>query len=216
MDMGRRGKYIVIDLEPADRSLLIHLGMSGRLYVCPTGDAVDKYAHTVFLLDDGNEFRFSDPRKFGHVYFVPDRESILGRLGPEPLSEAFTVEWLAENLARRKRAIKPLLMEQQFIAGLGNIYTDESLHRAGIDPRRAANSLGIADVLALHASIRYVLFQAIEKNGTSFDWVYPEGNMQEQLAVYGRGGEICQRCGSTIVKIFLAQRGTHYCPGCQS
>ncbi|MBN1316271.1 MAG: bifunctional DNA-formamidopyrimidine glycosylase/DNA-(apurinic or apyrimidinic site) lyase [Anaerolineales bacterium] len=214
--MGRRGKYITTDLNPADRSLLFHLGMSGRLAVYPAGESPDKHAHTIICLDNGRELRFSDARKFGRIYFVSDRASILGRLGPEPLSEAFSKTWLVENLARRKRAIKPLLLEQNFIAGLGNIYTDEVLHRSGIDPRRPANSLNLAEASALHASIRYVLTKAIERNGTSFDWVYPDGNMQEYLAVYGRGGELCYRCGKTIEKIVLAQRGTHFCPGCQT
>lgn len=214
--MGRRAKYMTVDLLPADRTLVFHLGMSGRLYLSSPDAAGDKHAHTIITLDNGSELRFSDPRKFGRVYFVKDRGVLLDRLGPEPLSVDFSPAWLAENLSKHKRAIKPLLMEQSFIAGLGNIYTDESLHRARIDPRRPANSLTAAQTEGLHASIQAVLCQAIESKGTSFDWVYPEGNMQENLNVYGRAGEVCRTCGTPIVKIVLAQRGTHFCPHCQT
>ena len=213
--VGRRGKYVVIELDPADRTLLIHLRMSGRLSIVPAGTLPDPYAHTVLALDDGHELRFSDARKFGQLTLPADPEQILAKLGPEPLSPRFTAGWLAEALAARRRAIKPLLLEQSFIAGLGNIYADEVLFRAGVDPRRPANSLAGGEVARLHSAIRQVLQEAIDHQGTSLDWVYPEGGMEARLQVYRRGGEPCVRCGTPIERIVLGQRGTHYCPSCQ-
>lgn len=213
--LSRRAKYLLIHLEPADRTLIIHLGMSGRLSIVCSREAADRYAHTVLALDDGNELRFSDTRKFGRLYWLADPESLLGKLGPEPLSQSFTVQWLIEALSRRKRAIKPLLLEQTWIAGLGNIYADESLFRAGLDPRRPANTLSPAEAAALHAGIREVLAEAIQHQGTSFDWVYPDGRMQSRLQVYGRQGDSCAACGTPIERIVLGQRGTHFCPRCQ-
>ncbi len=213
--LGRRGKYIIITLEPADRTLLVHLRMSGRLLVVPPDAPPDKHAHTILELDNGYQLHFSDTRKFGRFYLLADPQTVLGKLGPEPLSDLFSADWLAEQLGRRRRAIKPLIMEQSFIAGLGNIYADESLHRAGVDPRRPANSLLLAEVIALQASIQQVLAEAIEHQGTSLDWVYPEGEMQLRLRVYGRGGQPCVACGTPVERIVLGQRGTHFCPHCQ-
>jgi formamidopyrimidine-DNA glycosylase len=214
--VGRRGKFLVFALDPPDRTLLIHLRMSGRLSVVPAGAEPDPYAHTILTLDDDRELRFSDVRKFGQLYLPADPAEILGKLGPEPLSPEFTPRWLAAALARRRRAVKPLLLEQTFIAGLGNIYTDEVLFRARVDPRRPADSLGESEVRRLHAAIREVLREAIDHQGTSLDWVYPEGGMEDRLQVYGRADEPCVRCGTPIERIVLGQRGTHFCPSCQS
>jgi formamidopyrimidine-DNA glycosylase len=216
MRVGRRGKFIVFELDPSDRTLLIHLRMSGRLAVVSADAPPDPYAHTVLTLDNDHELRFSDTRKFGQLYLPADPEDILGKLGPEPLSVAFTPAWLTEALARRRRAIKPLLLEQSFVAGLGNIYTDEVLFRAAVDPRRPANTLTECEVERLHRSIREVLQEAIDHQGTSLDWVYPEGGMQERLLVYARAGEPCVCCETPIERIVLGQRGTHCCPSCQS
>ncbi len=213
--MARRGKYLVLDLEPAGRTLLIHLGMSGRLLTAAPDADPDKYAHTVLSMDNGRQLRFSDARKFGRLYLLADPRTVLGRLGPEPLSDAFSAGWLTEQLARRRRAIKPLIMEQSFIAGIGNIYADEALHRAGLEPRRPANSLAPAEADALHGGIQAVLAEAIEHGGTSLDWVYPGGKMQMRLRVYGRTGRPCLACGSSIERIVLGQRSTHFCPCCQ-
>jgi formamidopyrimidine-DNA glycosylase len=216
MRVGRRGKFIVFELDPSDRTLLIHLRMSGRLAVVSADAPPDPYAHTVLTLDNNHELRFSDTRKFGQLYLLADPEEILGKLGPEPLSDEFTPAWLTEALARRRRAIKPLLLEQSFVAGLGNIYTDEVLFRAAVDPRRPANTLTECEVERLHESIRAVLQEAIDHQGTSLDWVYPEGGMQERLLVYGRTGEPCVCCETPVERIVLGQRGTHFCPSCQS
>jgi formamidopyrimidine-DNA glycosylase len=214
--LGRRGKYVIIHLEPSDLTILIHLRMSGRLEVLASDAPPDKHAHTALLLDNGQQLRFSDTRKFGRLLVLADPETVLGKLGVEPLSDAFTVDWLTERMAKRKRMVKALLMDQEFIAGLGNIYADESLYRAGVDPRRPANSLGPAELARLHAGIQDVLGEAIEHQGTSLDWVYPGGEMQLRLHVYGRGGEFCVACGTEIQRIVLGQRGTHFCPVCQN
>lgn len=213
--LGRRGKYIIIYLEPSDQTILIHLRMSGRLDLLPANAPADKHAHTVLVLDDGQHLRFSDTRKFGRLIMTANPQTVLGKLGVEPLSESFTVDWLIERMARRKRGIKALLLDQSFIAGLGNIYTDESLYRSGVDPRRLANSLDPAELTRLHVSIQGVLAEAIDHQGTSLDWVYPGGEMQLRLHVYGRGGEPCAACGAIIQRILLGQRGTHFCPVCQ-
>ena len=213
--LGRRGKYIISYLDPADQTVLIHLRMSGRLEVMSVDAPEDKHAHTTLVLDDGRALRFSDTRKFGRLILTSDPETVLGKLGVEPLSESFTVDWLSEGVARRKRQIKSLLLDQSFVAGLGNIYTDEALFRAGVDPRRPAKSLVLAELAKLHANIQTVLGEAIEHQGTSLDWVYPGGEMQSRLLVYSRGGEGCAICGTPIERIVLGQRGTHFCPTCQ-
>lgn len=215
VEVGRRGKYLVFTLEPSDRTLFIHLMMSGRLGVFSADEPLDKHDHTIFELDDGRQLRFNDTRKFGRVYLVANAKKVVGKLGPEPLGESFTVDWLAERLSQRTRVIKALLMEQSFLAGIGNIYADEILFRAKIDPRRAAHQLAPEEAAALHRAIREVLTEAIEYQGTSFDWVYPEGGMQERLRVYGRAGEPCLVCGHEIQRVVLVQRGTHLCPRCQ-
>jgi formamidopyrimidine-DNA glycosylase len=213
--LGRRGKYLILDLKPAGRTLLIHLGMSGRLLTVAPGADPDKYAHTALSLDNGRQLQFSDARKFGRLYLLADPQTVLGRLGPEPLSDAFSAGWLAAQLARRRRAVKPLIMEQSFVAGIGNIYADEALHRAGLDPRRPANSLAPVEAEALHGGIQAVLAEAIEHGGTSLDWVYPGGGMQMRLRVYRQTGRPCLACGSPIQRIVLGQRSTHFCPSCQ-
>jgi formamidopyrimidine-DNA glycosylase len=214
--VGRRGKFVVFELDPPDRTLLIHLRMSGRLSVVRADEPADPYAHTTLALDNNHELWFSDTRKFGQLFLPADRDLVLGRLGPEPLSTDFTPAWLAGALAGRRRAIKPLLMEQTFIAGLGNIYTDEVLFRARIHPLRPANSLAAAEGERLYDAIRQVLREAIDHQGTTLDWVYRDGNMQERLQVYGRQKKPCVRCETPIERIVLGQRGTSFCPSCQS
>jgi formamidopyrimidine-DNA glycosylase len=168
-----------------------------------------------WTLDDGRRLLFCDARKFGRIIFTHDLASFTGVLGLEPLDAAFTIDALARVLAARRRRIKPLLLDQTVIAGLGNIYTDEALFRAGLHPLTPSGTIRRAQVAALHAAIRDVLRLGIRRNGTSIDWVYPGGRMQDHLQVYGREGEPCRRCGSTIRAIRVGQRGTHICPKCQ-
>lgn len=215
----RRGKYLVFELDQ-DEVLIIHLKMSGQLSVRPAGEPADKYVHTVFALDGGDELRFRDMRKFGRVYLVTDADRVLGQLGPEPLSDAFTVTWLARQLGRRRRVLKPLLLDQTFIAGIGNIYADEALFRAAIRPDRHSNSLEEEEVTALHEAIQTVLRLGIQRQGASIDGAYRQpdgtgGQMQESFAAYGRTGQPCLRCEGIIERIVLGGRSTHFCANCQ-
>lgn len=199
--------------------------MSGDIRVepCagPDGQTLAVQPHDRLLVDfwderpEGLRMAFNDARKFGRVWLESDPQAVLGRLGPEPLADDFTAELLYARLHGLKRALKPLLLDQAFIAGLGNIYTDEALHLAGIHPLRSAASVTPAEAQALWGSIRGVLEEGIRRNGASFDWVYRGGEFQNYFHVYQRTGEPCRRCGAPISRIVVGQRGTHYCPGCQ-
>lgn len=219
-EVTRRAKYIVIHLE-AD-TLLIHLKMTGRLYVVPNDvqEHADQWVHFRFQLDNDHQLRFSDSRKFGRVYLVEDMETVTGNLGPEPLEDAFTLEVFQERLSNRKGMMKPLLLNQEFVAGIGNIYADEALHRSKIHPKSSADSLTDKEIKALWHNIRKVLSDGIVREGASVNWYRKpdgsRGDAQNGLLVYGHAGEPCQTCHqSTIVKIVIGQRGTHFCPNCQ-
>jgi formamidopyrimidine-DNA glycosylase len=201
-------------------TLIIHLKMTGHLSVVDKDQPVQKHVHTIFALANGQELRFRDQRKFGRVYLVHDPEEVLGKLGPEPLESSFTVEVLQERFKRRKRALKPLLLDQGFIAGIGNIYADEALFYAGLHPERRANSLSVAEIASLHAAIQKVLRLGIEREGASLDiYVKPDGSrgdMQNTVAVFRRTGQPCYRCGTIVQRIVMGGRSTHFCPTCQS
>ena len=219
LGIRRRGKYLIFDLSGGD-SLIIHLKMTGQLMVKPGDAPADKYGHTVFDLDDGNQLRFLDMRKFGRVYLVADENEVVGSLGPEPLADDFTLSQFSALVRKRKGALKPLLLNQQFIAGMGNIYTDEALFVAGIHPRRKADTLTDAEIECLYRAIRQVLRQALADEGTTFDGAYRkvdgrEGGHQENLKVFRRKGQPCPRCGRAIERIVLGGRGTYFCPRCQ-
>lgn len=219
--ISRRAKYIVIELE--QDLLLVHLRMTGHLYVTDSdaGHDVDKWLHVKFGLDGNKELRFSDTRKFGKVYLVADLDQVTGDLGPEPLDDNFTVADFKERVQGRSKMIKTLLLDQTFIAGVGNIYADEALHRAKIHPERKSNSLNNAEIKRLYETVRATLSMGIEQEGASVNsYRKPdgtEGNSQNHFCVYGQEGQICQTCGqATIQKIRVAQRGTHFCPNCQA
>lgn len=211
--VGRRGKYLVIKLDRG--TLLLHLRMSGDLYITPPGAAKGPYEHTIFHLDSNWQLRFSDARKFGKIYLLNSPEKILDQLGPEPLGPKFTLANFQSRLRSKKRQIKALLMDQSFLAGLGNIYTDEALFLAKIHPRLRSNTLTDDQIKLLWDAIRTTLEDGIRANGASIDWVYRGGSFQNQFKVYQRTGEPCQRCGTPIERITLGQRGTHFCPSCQ-
>ncbi len=211
--ISRRGKYLIFSLTHG--FLLIHLKMSGDLVVVDDQAPPDKHAHTIFLFQGGGQLRFTDTRKFGRVYWVERAEDVVGGLGPEPLEPGFTARRLGEMLARRKRALKPLLLDQTFIAGLGNIYTDETLHRARLHPLRRSHTLQPQEVRALWRGIRQSLQSGIRHNGASIDWVYRGGNFQHHFRVYDRAGEPCANCGTPIRRTVVGQRGTYFCPRCQ-
>lgn len=215
----RRAKYIICHLD--HDLLVVHLKMTGRLYV--TDDhaehEADRWLHFRLQLDSGRQLRFSDARKFGFVALTSDFDSLAPGLGPEPLEDGFTVEDFSTRLARRAAPIKAVLLDQTVVAGVGNIYADEALFRARIHPLRPANRLRPEEMAALHDSIRVVLAAGIEEEGASVNWYRkPDGttgNAQSGFAVYDRQGQPCPNCGTTVVKIRVAQRGTHYCPNCQ-
>lgn len=217
--VNRRAKYILCELE--HDILVVHLKMTGRLYVVDDGsqERADKWVHFGLQLDGGKQLRFSDFRKFGRVYLTNDVETITAHIGPEPLSDDFSLAVMHERLARRRKVIKSLLLDQTFVAGIGNIYADEALHRAGIHPTRRSDTLTNAEIEALHGTIRAALREGIEREGASVSWYRKpdgtQGSMQEVLFAYGREGEPCYTCGTTIEKIRVGQRGTHYCPTCQ-
>ncbi|MCI1856777.1 MAG: DNA-formamidopyrimidine glycosylase [Sporolactobacillus sp.] len=219
--VGRRGKFLLFEL---DRFVLVsHLRMEGRYRLDPEGVLVDRYTHVIFHMTDHTSLRYRDVRKFGTMHLFNkgsewDRPP-LNKLGPEPFSPSFTVATLAEKCARTKRAIKPVLLDQAIVAGLGNIYTDESLFRARIHPLTPADQLSVAEVAALHRAILETLGEAVRLGGTSVrTFVNSQGQMglfQQRLCVYGRKGEPCPVCGTPIEKIKVGGRGTHFCPHCQ-
>ena len=208
--VGRRGKFILIGLDRG--TLTIHLGMTGKLL---TNGKLDPHTHGVFTLDDG-VLLYHDPRQFGSIEWSPEGSPRVARLGPEPLE--VTLDEFRQRL-RRKARVKALLLNQSFIAGVGNIYADESLFAAGIHPLAIAASLSRIRAERLHTALRGILTHAIELGGSSIsDYVNAQGErgwFQMEHRVYGREGEPCANCGGAVRKILVAQRGTHFCPRCQ-
>lgn len=216
-DVTRRAKYFILRLS--DFSLLIHLRMSGDLHITEGKFKPEKHDRLILslLAGDGSlsHLIFNDTRKFGRVWLTADPEDILGNLGPEPLSRRFTAEWLHTALHSRHRLLKPLLLDQTFLAGLGNIYADESLHLAKLHPLAASDSVTVEQAEALHGAICRVLKEGIRRNGASFDWVYRGGEYQYHFRAYDRTGKPCPVCGTNIERIIVGQRSTHFCPTCQ-
>ncbi len=213
LDVSRRAKYLILNLE--HYNLLIHLRMSGDLIIREGKIKAEKHDRILLQLSDHTVLAFNDTRKFGRIWLTDKPETILGKLGPEPLEKNFTSQWLYENLINRKRLLKPLLLDQTFIAGLGNIYTDECLHIAQLHPLSLSNTVTQEKAGVLHKAIRTVLKEGIRRNGASIDWVYRGGEYQNHFRVYGRDGEACPVCGTIIQKLTVGQRGTHICPVCQ-
>jgi formamidopyrimidine-DNA glycosylase len=219
----RRAKWILVELSRERRPagwLCVHLRMTGRLSVDDADESPGPWERVRIALDDGRALRFVDPRKFGRVRFVREPELAYGELGPEPLGPGFTAAGFAAALRARRRLLKPLLLDQTFLAGLGNIYVDESLHRAGLHPLARAERVTTEQAAHLWREIRAVLEEAIAREGSSFDVFYrtPEGkpgSYQDRFQVYGRTGEPCLRCGEPIRYLVVGQRGTHVCPRCQ-
>jgi formamidopyrimidine-DNA glycosylase len=214
-NVTRRAKYFILQLS--DFSLLIHLRMSGDLQVKEGEIKPERHDRLILSLihpESGlSQLVFNDTRKFGRVWLTTDPDEVLGNLGPEPLSRRFTPEWLYMALHNRHRLLKPLLLDQTFLAGLGNIYADESLHRAKLHPLASSDSVTAEQARALRESICTVLKEGIRRNGSSFDWVYRGG--EYRFRVYDRTGEPCPVCGTNIERISVGQRSTHFCPSCQ-
>ncbi len=209
----RRAKFIWIVLS-AD-NLLVHLRMSGDLRVEPQQAEHQKHDRLHLDFSDGTRLAFNDARKFGRVWLVGDPQAVLGGLGPEPLDQAFDAKLLFELLQHKQRQIKPLLLDQSFLAGMGNIYTDEALNLAKIHPLTPAGALSMEQVDRLWSAIRAILEEGIRRNGASIDWVYRGGDFQNNFRVYQRTGQPCAVCATPIQRILVGQRGTHFCPTCQ-
>jgi formamidopyrimidine-DNA glycosylase len=212
-DVRRRGKTILIDL--ISHTLLVHLRMSGDLLALRDEDAMPSHARVIFTLSNGLRLVFNNPRKFGRMWLVADENEVVGELGMEPLGAEFTGEWLFAELQKRKRQIKPLLMDQHFIAGLGNIYTDESLFLAKLHPLTISNEIDAEQASGLQAAIQKTLQDAIQRQGSSIDWMYQGGDFQNYFNVYQQTGMPCPLCGTPIERTVVGQRGTHFCPSCQ-
>ncbi len=221
--IDRKGKYLLFIFD--DITLVSHLRMEGKyLYKTPI-EAVqiyDKHTHIVFTNTDGSQLRYHDVRKFGTMDLVWNHELSsffpLTKLGQEPIDPNFDLAEFTEQLSRRRGSIKQVLLNQEIVSGLGNIYVDDSLAKSMINPNRPANSLTDQEIEQLVRAMREVLNKAIQYGGStikSFETIYGKGSMQEHLIVYGQTGKPCFRCGTPIEKIRIAGRGTHFCPNCQ-
>lgn len=214
----RRGKFLIFEL--GDFNLIFHLGMSGRFYMWSEPAEPDKkHIHVVVHLDNGTRLVYQDPRRFGGVWLIRDRERFFSHMGKEPLSAGFTAAYLQEVLGHRKAPVKNLLLNQNLISGIGNIYADEALFEAGILPDRQASSLSRSEIEKLYRAIRKVLRQGIKFRGTTFrdyrDAFNESGGFQNHLKVYGRHNQPCLKCGRSIERIRIGGRSTHFCSNCQ-
>ena len=216
----RRAKYLLF--RAGDGTLIVHLGMSGRLWIVPAGTTPEAHDHFDLALAGGRIVRLRDPRRFGLVLWHagdPFEHKLLRDIGPEPLSPALSAEWLYRETRARSGAIKNALMDSHLIAGVGTIYANEALYRARINPRLPARRIGLARYAMLADKIRETLAEAIEAGGSTLrDYVNSEGKagyFQNRFFVYGRSGEPCLTCGSAIRSLVLGQRSTFYCPRCQ-
>jgi len=235
---GRRGKYILLSLSPPhswggggeagggaanDLLLVVHLGMTGQLRLVDPVTPLEKHTHAVFFLDDGRHLRYRDPRRFGRLLLGTEEALLLAkkmpRLGPEPIDPEFAADELYRRLRKRRIALKAVLLDQRAIAGVGNIYADESLHKARLRPDRMAGTVSRKSAQRLHESLRESLRTAIANRGSSVD-TYRDawgeiGGQQEKLLVYGRAGEPCFTCGRPLSAIRIAGRTTVFCRRCQ-
>jgi formamidopyrimidine-DNA glycosylase len=213
--VSRHGKYLFFNLEsPQGRlslTMVVHLRMTGRLYLVPECGAVMRHTRFSLLLDQGTALRFDDPRKFGRVWLVERAEQVTSRLGPDALT--ISCDDFTSRCAHVKRQLKPLLLDQSVLAGIGNIYADEILFRSGLHPAGISSSFSSHELQRLHGNVIAVLNEAVEAQGANIDGVFKAGSFV--VNVYGRHGKECPVCGTAIVKIRIAQRGTHVCPVCQ-
>jgi formamidopyrimidine-DNA glycosylase len=222
-ELSRRAKYVIASLSNG-QGLLVHLRMTGNLRFRDAGTPRDPHEHVVLMLDDGRELRFRDTRKFGRWYLLDDVGQKLDLLGPEPLASGFTGHRFHTMISGRRGVLKPLLLNQEFIAGLGNIYVDEALWDAALHPRRTAQSLSDEEVTALYRAIRKVLRRGVRSLGASLGKAQTNfysvggrrGRAQDGFKVFRRTGNPCPRCKTPIERVVIAQRSTHLCPTCQT
>lgn len=216
--VGRRGKFLAVRLS-GGLSLIIHLRMTGCLLLQPAPAEVCKHTRAVIHLDGGTDLVFRDQRKFGRVWLVRDEDRVLGKLGPEPLENGFTAEYLAGIISGRRAPIKNLILDQQAIAGIGNMYADEALHRACVHPTQPGEDLSPAEIQRLHEAIKFVLHKGISDGGASVNtYFHPDGQSgkaQEAFKVAHGGSGSCLTCGTRLARMVVGGRGTYYCPACQ-
>jgi formamidopyrimidine-DNA glycosylase len=220
-EISRRGKFLIFYTD--DFALVSHLRMEGKYAVYPKEESLDKHTHVIFHFTDETELRYKDVRKFGTMHLFSKGTEFevppLNDLGPEPFSEDFTIEHLTQKLQKTGRKIKPTLLDQKIVVGLGNIYVDEALYRSKIHPEAIANSLSQEQLHLLHQEIIATLSEAVQKGGSTIrSYVNSQGEIgmfQLELFVYGRKGENCHHCGQELEKTVVGGRGTHFCPNCQ-
>lgn len=219
--IDRRGKFLKIICPPW--VLVSHLRMEGKYRVAQENEPLEKHTHVIFHFTDGTELRYRDVRQFGtmHLFEIgtEEQQNPLKKLGPEPLTDQFTLDWFKEHIIKRRSKVKAVLLNQEFLAGLGNIYVDESLFAAGIHPERLASSLQEEEIERLFYSIQETIREAIRLGGSSVrSYLNGQGEMgmfQLKIQVYGRKNEPCPRCGHPIERLVVASRGTHVCSRCQ-
>ncbi|MHC0037397.1 DNA-formamidopyrimidine glycosylase [Pseudoneobacillus sp. C159] len=219
--ISRRGKFLIFYSDKF--ALVSHLRMEGRYAVYPKDEPIDKHTHVIFHFTDGTELRYRDVRKFGTMHLFKKGTEFMNapllQLGPEPFAADFTADYLMEKLKKTNRKIKPALLDQNIVVGLGNIYVDEALFRSRIHPETIASSLNSMQLARLHQEIINTLSEAVEKGGSTIrSYVNSQGEIgmfQLELFVYGRKGEGCKNCGQPLEKTVVGGRGTHFCPNCQ-
>ena len=218
----RRGKYLLFRLS-GGYTIVVHLRMTGQLRVATPADEAPKHTHIALSLSDGHELRYTDIRQFGFWFFGRDAEieaiAGLDKLGPEPLGDDFTVDYMMQRFCGRRGRLKALLLDQPFVAGVGNIYADEALFISGLHPERTPDSVTPSEAAKLHAALRDVLAAGVQLRGTTFsdyvDGLGLSGAFQNQLQVYGRAGLPCRGCTGAVERIVVCGRGTHICSRCQ-
>lgn len=218
--LRRRAKYLIIELDRG--AVILHLGMSGALRVVPPDLPPNKHDHLDLCMAGGIVLRLTDPRRFGSVHYIaaaPEQHPLLRDLGPEPFSDAFDASYLHRATRSRRTSIKEILLNGRIVVGVGNIYANEALHRAGIDPRTPAGRISRSRYAALIEAVQMTLQAALAAGGSSLrDWIHSDGAsgyFQQQYLVYGRTGLPCRRCGETIREVRQGQRASFYCPRCQ-
>lgn len=218
--VARRAKYLLLSFDHG--TLILHLGMSGSLRIIKADSAAGKHDHFDLVFDNGKALRLTDPRRFGAVLWTPgdpDTHELLRTLGPEPLDDDFSTDYLYQRSRGRKATIKQFIMDGKIVVGVGNIYASESLYLAGINPKTAAGKVSRERLEHLVAAIKQVLTEAIKQGGTTLrDFVGGDGKpgyFAQQLKVYGREGEACPGCGGAVKQVVLGQRASYYCPHCQ-
>lgn len=220
-DIKRKGKFLIFYLD--DYALVSHLRMEGKYTVHQQNEEIQKHTHIIFRFTNGEELRYNDVRKFGTMHVFPKGSHLevnpLKQLAPDPFESEFTFEYFEEKLSKTRRSIKAVLLDQTVIAGLGNIYVDETLFKARIHPLRKANELKAEEIKRIKQFAKQTLQEAIEQGGTTIrSYVASDGEMgmfQQELYVYGQEDEPCKNCSVPIIKIRVSNRGTHICPSCQ-